>query len=112
MPSLLCIPIGIGHLRFEKTVGLHPDLMRSSVIDAEGAGSSANIHAERLPGEGLLKNPLAQIPGKEEGVRPMRAESSEESQVSDADILRLVYNHEVERRILARLQDRGQSPKH
>src|SRR5439155_23339518 len=90
-------------------VGLHADLVRGSVIDAEGAGSSANIDPQRFPGEGLLKDPLAEVPSKKESVRTIRAEGSEEPQVRNAEVLRLIHDREVERRMLAPGHDRGQS---
>ena len=83
--------------------------MRGSVIDTEGAGSSANIDTQRFPGEGLLKDPLAEVPGKKESVRTIRAEGSEKPQVRNADVLRLVHDREVERRMLAPGHDRSQA---
>jgi len=51
--------------------------VRGAIIDPEGAGASANIDPQRFPGEGLLKDPLAEVPGKKERVRTIRAEGSE-----------------------------------
>jgi hypothetical protein len=71
-----------------------------AVIDAQGPGAPADIDAERLPGEGLLEDPLAQIAGEKKAVRPARPERGEKPQLGDADVLRLVHNGKVERRMV------------
>jgi hypothetical protein len=48
-----------------------------------------------------LKDSLPEIAGEEEGVRPMRAKRREESQMGDADVLRLIHYRKVEGRCLA-----------
>jgi hypothetical protein len=41
------------------------DLVRRAVVDAQGAGAPANVHAEGFPGEWLLEDALAKVTGKE-----------------------------------------------
>jgi hypothetical protein len=51
-------------------------------------GASADIDAERLPGERLLKDALPEIAGEEERVGTTGAERREKAQFGDPDILR------------------------
>lgn len=51
--------------------------MRCSVIDAQSAGAPANIHAERPPGEGRLKDTLTEIAGEEKTVCSIGPEGGE-----------------------------------
>ena len=60
-------------------------------------GPPAHVDAERPPGERRLEDPLSEIPGKEQLVRPPSAEGREKPQLRDADVLRLVDHAEVER---------------
>ena len=53
----------------EDSVGLHPNLVRGAIVDAQCSGASANINAERPPREGLLENALAEIASEKEGLR-------------------------------------------
>ena len=58
--------------RAEQAVGLRADLVRGAVVDAQGARAAADVDAERLPGERLLEDALAEVAGEEEGVRAVR----------------------------------------
>jgi hypothetical protein len=62
---------------------------------------------ERLPRERLLEDPLAQVAGEEQAFGRSR-QRSQEAQVRDADILRLVDHDIVERGVLALRQVGGQ----
>ena len=53
------IAVGVGNFGAQQPVGQSPDLMRGAVVDAQGAGSAANIDAQGLPRERLLEDPLA-----------------------------------------------------
>ena len=61
-------------------------------------GSPAYVHPERPPGERRLEDPLSEIPGEEQAVRPVPAQGHQKSQLRDADVLSLVDRAEVERR--------------
>ena len=73
--------IDVCHFGSEEMVRLRADLVGGAVVDAKGAGASANVNTECLPGERLLKDPLAEISGKEESVWAMPAERSQKPQV-------------------------------
>ena len=83
----------------QQPIGLRPDLVRGPVIDSQRGRTPPNIDAERLPGERLLKDPLAQVAGEEEAVRASRPESRQKSQLRNADILRLIHDGEFKRRM-------------
>jgi hypothetical protein len=72
------------------------DLVRRAVINAQSVGTAANIDAERFPGEGLLEYPLAEIAGQEHPVGSRCSNSSQEAQLGNADILRLIDDGEIE----------------
>ena len=61
--------IDIGHFGTEQSVGLCSDLVGGSVIDVQRPGSPTNIDTERLPGKGLLKNPLPEIAREKQAIR-------------------------------------------
>ena len=71
--------------------------MRGPVVDAQRIGPAADIDAERPPRKRLLEDPLSEIAGEEQAVRPVRGESGEKPQFGDPDILRLVDDDEIER---------------
>src|ERR1700674_4171339 len=101
---LLCIAIDIRQFGSQQSVGLHSNLMRSSVIDVERSRTTANIHPERFPEERLLKNPLAKIACKEQAVRSICAQRGEKAQLRNAHILCLIDHDKVEGWIFAACQ--------
>jgi hypothetical protein len=50
---------------------MQPDLLRGSVVYMKGSASSPHIDTEGLPGKGLSKNPLTEIPREEQGIGPI-----------------------------------------
>ena len=60
----------------EQEVGLRSDLVRGTVVDPQRAGTAANVNAERLPGERLLEDPLAQVAGEEEAIGSVTARAA------------------------------------
>ena len=98
---VLAVAIHVGHDRAEQTIRLRTDLMGSAVIDAQGAGASPDIHAEGLPGEGLLEDALAQVAREKEGIGATSAQGGKEPEMGDANVLRLVDDREVEKHVLA-----------
>jgi hypothetical protein len=86
---LLSVPVHVGELGAEEAVGLHADLVGRPVVDPQGPGAPPDIDAQRLPGKGLLEDPLAQVAGEEQAVRLSGPEGGEEPQLLDADVLRL-----------------------
>src|ERR1700720_1696218 len=60
-------------------------------------GPAAHVDAERPPRKRLLEDPLPEIPGEEEAIRPFRGERGEKPQFGDPDILRLVDDDKIER---------------
>lgn len=87
---LFRVPVHVGQLGTEEAVGLHADLVGRPVVDPQGPGAPPDIDAQRLPGEGLLEDSLAQVAGEEQAVRLSGPEGGEEPQLLDADVLRLV----------------------
>jgi hypothetical protein len=71
------------------------DLVRCAVIDAQRERAVADIEAERLPGEWLLKDALAKIPGEEKAVAAPCCHGGEEPRLGHTQILRLVDHDEV-----------------
>ncbi len=69
--AVLAVAVHIGHLRPEQPVRLHADLVGGAVVDAQGAGAAADVHAEGLPGERLLEDALAEVAGEEQRVGPI-----------------------------------------
>ena len=88
MSSFLSVTVDIREFRTEQSIGLFANLVRSPVVHTQGLRSAANVHAERLPGERLLEDALAEVAGKEESVGPSTGERREEAQLRDADVLR------------------------
>ena len=74
--------------------------MGSPVVDGEGQGSSAHVHAKRAPGERRLEDSLSEIAGEEQAIRPVLAEGSEKAERRYVNILRLVDDAEIERRTI------------
>ncbi len=64
--------------------------MRGSIVDFQGGGAPADVDAERLPGERLLEDALAEIAGEEEAVVARGRDCREQSQLGDAEVLRFV----------------------
>ena len=73
--------------------------MRRSIVEFESLRSSPDINAQRLPGKRRLENPLSQVTCEKEAVWPFVAQRSKKTQLGDTDVLRLINNCEVERRI-------------
>src|SRR5579883_1334752 len=90
---------------------MQPYLVRGPVVDTQGEGSPAHVEAERLPGERLLENALAEIAGKEEAFRPAAGQRGEEPRFGDAEVLRFVDDGEIERPLASR-QALGQAAEH
>src|SRR4051794_27305269 len=97
---VLTVAIHVGHHGAEQAVCLRPDLVGGTVVDAEGAGASPNVHPEGLPGERLLEDALAKVASKKQSIGPTSTEGSQEPQVGDSDVLCLVHDREVEQRRL------------
>ena len=68
--------------RRQQPVGLRSDLVRGAVVDAQRRRAPADVDAERLPRERLLEDPLAEVAGEEQGVRPAAAERGQEAQLA------------------------------
>ena len=81
----------------DQTVRDLPDLMRGAIIDLERRRPAADVDAEPLPREGLLKDALSEIAGEEQRVRPLGRNRREEAQLGDAEVLRLVDDNVGER---------------
>jgi hypothetical protein len=77
-----------------------------AVINAQGARTPPYIDTQGLPREGLLEDALPEVIGEKESVWPTCPQSGKEPDMSDADVLRLVHDREVEDHILV-LGDRG-----
>src|SRR2546426_10822601 len=75
--------------------------MRRPVVDSQRPRPAPDVDTERLPRERKLEDPLPEIAGEEEGIRPARPEGRDEPELGHAHILRLVHDHEVVRRLLA-----------
>ena len=73
------------------------DLVRRAVVDAQRERAAADIEAQRLPGEGLLKDALAKITGEEEAIAAPRSQGGEEPCLSHAKILRLIDHCKIVR---------------
>lgn len=69
-----CIAINICEFRGEEAVCRGADLVGSAVVDAEGGGAATDVDAEGLPGEGRLKDALAEIASEEEAVEGLGIE--------------------------------------
>ena len=63
---VLAVAVDVGDLGAEQAVGLLPDLVRGAVVDAQRARAAADVDAERLPGERLLEDALAEVAGEEQ----------------------------------------------
>jgi len=106
---LLDEPVDVGHLGRQQAIRAFPDLMRGSVIDAQRERSAAQIDAHGLPGEGLLENPLPQIAGEEEPVRPAPRQSRDQACLGNTQVLAFVDHHVVERPSLVPAEDLGEA---
>src|SRR6266851_1788418 len=73
--------------------------MRCPVIDSQCGRPPPNIDAQRFPGEGLLKDSLAQVSREEEAIRPASTESRQKPQLRDTDILGFIDHCELKRRM-------------
>jgi hypothetical protein len=71
--------------------------VRGSVIDAQGGRPPTHLDAEGFPGEGLLEDTLAEVAGEKKSIGAAGAESGQEAQLLDANILRLIDNGELGR---------------
>jgi len=59
-------------------------------------GPSANIDTERFPRERLLKDPLPEIACEKQPIGSRCSDRSQETQLGNADILRLIDDSEIE----------------
>ena len=96
------IAVRVGDLGPEESVGDSPDLVGGAVVHAQGARTALYLHPERLPREGRLEDPLAQVSREEEPVRPTPAESGKEPELGHGEVLCLVHDREVVGRMRAR----------
>jgi hypothetical protein len=94
--TALCVAIDIRDFRAQEPISLFADLVRGPVIDLQGSGPAADVHAQGLPGKGLLEDPLAQVAREEQGIGPRRAQRRQEAKLGHADVLGFVYHCEVE----------------
>ena len=99
--AILGIAVDIGERGRQQPVGSSADLVRGPVVDAQRIGPAAHIDAERAPRKRLLEDPLSEIPGEEQAIRPFRGESGEKPQFGEPDILRLVDDDKIERRFVS-----------
>jgi hypothetical protein len=53
--------------------------VRGPVVDAQRIGPAAHIDAERPPRERLLEDPLSEIAGEEQAIRPVGGERGKKS---------------------------------
>ena len=84
---------------WQKSIGLPPNLVRGPVIDAQGLGTPAHVHAQRAPRERRLENSLPQVPGEEQAAGPVTAQGGEKAEFGHADVLSLVNDAEIVRRM-------------
>src|SRR5690606_35852833 len=94
----LDVAVNVRDFGAQQAVGARPDLVRRAVVDAQRARASSYVNAEGQPGEGLLEDALAEVAGEEEAVATPGAESCQEAQLGDAEVLRLVHDCVVEGR--------------
>ena len=99
--SVLDIPVDIRDNWTEQTVSLHPDLMRSAVVQLEKLRSPTNLNAHGLPGERRLEDALPQVACEEQAVSSLTSQRGQEAQLSDSDVLRFVHDHEVKQWVRA-----------
>ena len=71
------------------------NLMGRSVVDAQGERAAADIKAQRLPGERLLKDALAEITGEEETIVAPCCEGGEKPRFCYTKILCLVDHRKI-----------------
>src|SRR5262245_40597268 len=83
--SVLAVANHVRHDRAEQPVRLSADLVRGTVINAQGARASPDVHAEGFPRERLLEDTLAQIASEKESIWPIPAKSGKEPEVGRAD---------------------------
>ena len=87
--------IHICHFGAEQFIGLHADLVRGAVVDAQCFRAATHIHAQRLPGEGLLEDALTQVPGEEQAVGTVASQRCQQFQLRNVDILGFVHHDEI-----------------
>ena len=73
--------------------------MGGPVVDAQRMRASAHVHTQRAPGERRSENALTEIAGEEQTVGSVAAERRETAQLCYADILSLVDDAILERRM-------------
>ena len=89
------VAVSGGEFGIQQFVGLTAYLMRGAIIDAQGKGTSPDIHSQRFPGERQLKNALSKITTEAEGIRPVCAECGYKAHLCIAQILRFIYNNKI-----------------
>ena len=87
--------VRVGLLWIEQAVCALADLVRRPVVDVQVPRPTADVDAERPPGERLLEDALPEVAGKEQRVRAILGERGEEPEMGDAHVLRLVDDDEV-----------------
>ena len=92
------IPVGVGDFGAEEPVGMGADLVRGAIVDPEGSRAASNVHAKRLPREGLLEDALPDISCEEEGGGAVAAERGEESQLRDTQVVGFINDRMLKRR--------------
>ena len=60
---VLHVAVHVAGLGIEQLIGLAADLVGGAVVDAQRARAAADVYADLGPGEGLLDDALAEIPG-------------------------------------------------
>ena len=82
--------------------------MGRSIVEFESLRSSPDIDPQRFPGKRRLENSLSWITYEKEAVWPLAAQRSKKTELGDADVLRLIHDCEVKRRVPAILERRSQ----
>ena len=98
---LLLVSVDVSDFHTEKTVRLHSNLVRHTVVGAQRRRAPPDIHSHSLPREGLLENSLPRSPEKksESGRFPLNA--ARKRKLADADVLRFIDHRKVEGRYAA-----------
>ena len=68
--------------------------MGGAVVDAQGARAAADVHAVLGPGEGLLEDPLTEVPRKEQGIGAGPRQGGQKTELGGGDVLAFVH-HDV-----------------
>lgn len=95
------IIINVEQFSRQKPVGLHLELVRRTVIDAQCMGTPTNIYVKLFPRKGLLEDPMVRITRKEKGVSSLSVKGGEKSQLRYANVLCLNHNDKIERLMFA-----------